>query len=89
MISTPGKLILAALCIFVLLRLPVLAQDGRKTLPAGFLSVEKAGQHSSGWPLQIRCQKDDAVMVFVPSGTLASGLNRQQLRQLAILTLHR
>ena len=46
-----------------------------KQLPRGFEAVASRGGHASGWPLEIRCLKDDAVMVFVPGGQVLSGLS--------------
>lgn len=56
-----------------------------KLLPAGFVAVEGSGVHPTGWPKEIRCTRDDSVMVFVPGGKFASGLTGKQLDALAKL----
>ena len=40
-----------------------------QSLPEGFTAIEGAGVSESGWPLRIRCEKDDAVLAFVPAGS--------------------
>lgn len=37
-------------------------------LPEGFTAVAASGASESGWPLQIRCEKDDSVFMFIPGG---------------------
>jgi len=54
-----------------------------QVLPKGFVAVEGAGVHATGWPKQIRCLTDDAILVFVPGGEFISGLTDQQLKTLA------
>jgi len=57
----------------------------QKSLPEGFVPLEGTGIHSSGWPTEIRCLKDDSVMVFVPAGEFQSGLDDDQVEVLAKL----
>jgi formylglycine-generating enzyme required for sulfatase activity len=56
-----------------------------RPLPAGFTAVEGTGVHPSGWPLAIRCRRDESVMVLVPEGEFTSGLGADLLRRLAEL----
>ena len=44
-------------------------------LPAGFTVDETAGYSSDGWPRQIRCDADHAVMVYVPGGAFVQGMD--------------
>ncbi|MCA9114853.1 MAG: SUMF1/EgtB/PvdO family nonheme iron enzyme [Planctomycetaceae bacterium] len=37
-------------------------------LPEGFEAVAGSGASESGWPLQIRCEKDDSIFMFIPGG---------------------
>jgi formylglycine-generating enzyme required for sulfatase activity len=60
---------------------PTTALAARR-LPPGFRAAEGAGLHPSGWPVEIRCRKDGAVMVFVPAGTLRAGLDDEQVDKL-------
>lgn len=60
-------------------------QTKKKPLPAGFLPVDGAAIHPSGWPLEVRCLKDNSVMVFVCGGEFNSGLTSDQLKDLAML----
>jgi len=59
-----------------------------RQLPPGFVAVEGSGIHSSGRLLEIRCLKDDSVMVFVPGGEFHSGLTKEQIKELAELICH-
>jgi len=64
----------------------ITSKEGKeRTLPAGFVRNEDTGFHTSGWPLEIRCLKDDSVMVFVPGGEFDSGLTNKQIKELAKL----
>lgn len=63
-----------------------LAIPVRKLLP-GFVPVAESGLDPSGWPREIQCQKDGAVMVFVPLGIFTSGLSDEQMKQLARMEL--
>jgi formylglycine-generating enzyme required for sulfatase activity len=65
--------------------LPDVANVEPRALPAGFTAVEGTGVHPSGWPLAIRCRRDDSVMVLVPEGEFTSGLSADLLRRLAAL----
>ena len=81
-----------ALLIGALLAGAALGADGQPTeakhkLPAGFAAVEGSGVDKSGWPKEIRCEKDGSVMVFVPAGEHRTGLSAEQLKELARLEL--
>ena len=52
-------------------------------LPAGFVAVAGAPLHPSGWPMEIRCLKDDSLMVLVPAGETQVGLTNEQVAMLA------
>ena len=52
-------------------------------LPAGFEAVAGAPIDPSGWPSEIRCLKDDSVMVLVPAGKVQVGLSDEQVAKLA------
>ena len=58
-----------------------------RQLPEGFVAVPGTGVHETGWPLEIKCSTDGAVMVFVPGGAFFSGLDNAQIRQVARLKL--
>lgn len=58
-----------------------------RQLPGNFAAVPGTGIHETGWPLEIMCAKDNAVMVFVPGGIFLSGLDDGQMRQVAKLKL--
>ena|GEM_PF-7015388 len=76
--------------LILMLTLPVESNEPsilKKSLPAGFVAIEGAAYHKSGFPLEIRCLKDNAAMVFVPGGSFNSGLNEEQLSNLAKLIL--
>ncbi|MGE4003600.1 MAG: formylglycine-generating enzyme family protein [Planctomycetaceae bacterium] len=42
-------------------------------LPEGFVAVVSAGTTADGWPNRIRCEEDDAEMVFIPGGVFLFG----------------
>lgn len=42
-------------------------------LPSGFVAVPTAGSAVDGAPLQIRCEKDESLMVYVPGGASIVG----------------
>ncbi len=42
-------------------------------LPTGFVAVPTAGSAVDGAPLQIRCEKDESLMVYVPGGASIVG----------------
>ncbi len=44
-----------------------------KGLPAGFVAVDSAGVHSSGWPIEIICLKDRSHLMLVPAGDFEMG----------------
>jgi formylglycine-generating enzyme required for sulfatase activity len=44
-----------------------------RALPPDFLPVDAAGVHSSGWPIEIVCLKDQSHMMLVPSGVFEMG----------------
>ncbi len=46
---------------------------GAASLPQGFVAVESGGTTEDGWPQRIRCEADDAEMVFVPGGLFLMG----------------
>lgn len=56
-------------------------------LPAGFVPVEGTTLDPSGWPREIRCLKDDSIMVFVPAGELSAGLDDRQIQALARMSI--
>jgi formylglycine-generating enzyme required for sulfatase activity len=47
--------------------------DGKPTLPAGFTAIPGSGISKLGWPLRIRCDKDDSEMAYVPGGAATLG----------------
>jgi hypothetical protein len=53
----------------------VTTPDKPKTLPPGFTPIASEGYSDSGWPLRIRCEKDQSIMVLVPAGTSPIGSN--------------
>lgn len=54
-----------------------------KTLPEGFEPVGGTAIHATGYPMEICCKKDGAIMVFVPAGEFVSGLTDDQVEVLA------
>lgn len=42
-------------------------------LPEGFVSIDESGVHSSGWPIEIQCLKDQSRMMLVPEGEFEMG----------------
>lgn len=49
------------------------AESTTVMLPAGFTEVASAGKDADGWPLQIRCEADGAIMALVPGGIGVQG----------------
>jgi hypothetical protein len=47
-------------------------------LPSGFIPVTSAGTAEDGYPLRVRCMKDDAEMVYVPPGRYWDSANDGQ-----------
>lgn len=86
---TRGLCVLSLLLWLPRMPSPAAAQDAAAAapprLPRGFVAVESAGVHSSGWPLEIRCLRDDSVMVFVPAGRTQLGLADEQVGRLLAL----
>jgi len=54
-----------------------------KKLPKGFAPVKGTAMHAGGYPMEIRCEKDGSIMVFVPAGEFVSGLTDGQVNKLA------
>ena len=46
-----------------------------RPLPPGFHPREEVAAHESGWPLEIRGDRDSEVMVLIPRGTYTQGRN--------------
>jgi sulfatase modifying factor 1 len=44
-----------------------------RALPDGFVAVNDAGVHSSGWPIEVICLKDLSHMMLVPAGEFEMG----------------
>jgi formylglycine-generating enzyme required for sulfatase activity len=42
-------------------------------LPAGFVARPEAGEDSSGWPLEIECQRDGMILRLIPAGRYLVG----------------
>ncbi len=47
-----------------------------RPLPPGFRARAEAGIHTSGWPLEITCDRDGSSMVLVPGATFSMGNNQ-------------
>lgn len=86
----PTGIYISATILILMLTLPAKSKESlilKKSLPADFVAIEGTEYHKSGYPLEIRCLKDDAAMVFVPDGSFNSGLNKEQLSNLTKLIL--
>ena len=86
----PTDLYVSTTILILMLTLPAKSKESpilKKSLPAGFVAIEGTAYHKSGYPLEIRCLKDNATMVFVPDGSFNTGLNKEQLSTLAKLIL--
>jgi formylglycine-generating enzyme required for sulfatase activity len=58
------------------------------TLPPGFIAIEDAGVHGSGWPIEIIGLKDQSHMMLVPEGEFEMGdadeLNTQPVHRVKL-----
>ena len=52
---------------------PAPANVASRPLPAGFRSVQRAGLHALGWPLEIVSERDGGKLVLVPGGRFTQG----------------
>lgn len=69
------------------------ASVAARPLPSGFLPRTEAGVHESGWPIEIVCERDGAVMVLVPASTFTLGRdngarNEAPARQVKLTTFY-
>jgi formylglycine-generating enzyme required for sulfatase activity len=44
-------------------------------LPDGFTAIQAAGYSPDGFPWRVRCEKDDALLAYVPAGVFLQGKN--------------